>query len=903
MLGILWPESEPDRARHALSQTLYSLKGDLGVEVVLAGTDLRLDSSLLPSDLDDFRAAFALKDWAHAALLYKGPFADGFYLTDAPEFERWVEEARSRLAHDGARAIEQAAKDSMQSGQVELAVEYWRRLTELEPLNSQFAASYMKALFGYGDRAGALAHGKAHGEVVRRELETEPDPDVGQLVAKLRAGGEAVLDQPEATAHPRNMPPTEAPGTSAPPRWAPPSLRRAGAIVLVAAVVIGSVIVWRQQLNERAVATPVLAVGRIQDLVTPDPAQLGGVLSEMLATSLGRLADVQVIANSRILELVPRDADTDRAARTAAAKRAGATQVLEGELIPLADRRLRLELRRVDITRGIVRAGYQIDGTDRLVLFDSITALIAADFRLAAPTGTLAAVSTRSPIAYRLYEEGLRAFYQYDSHAANRLFLAAIKEDSTFAMATYYAWRSAVAVNGNNQDALAERAIALASRASDHDRLLIQTHVGRGQSDPGAAVAAESLVTRYPNEPEALMRGAEVISDLARATALLNRSIALDSAAGVGATAVCRLCEAFSALETRYDWADSIAGVELTIRRWSRLQPSDYRPWSVLADYLTGVGRRTDAQSALRRADSLGAPQEQGNELQLARSLRSDDLETANTICRTGLESADAQLFRHYQFTCTIMLRMAGRYRDALALALEGKAPDSRTPRRGESREIFHNAILDMEMGRPLAAAVQFASFATEASKPRNAPPGIIARNVAWYLTLSGTASAAAHDTIRVRILLDSVQATGRRSLFPRDPRLHHFLRGLLLARAGQHEQAVREYRAAIYSPSEGFTRINYELGRSLLALNRPAEAVAALRPPLHGGIEGSGLYLTRTETHELLAQAFDAAGQRDSAAAHFAIVERAWRGADPVMRPRYDAARQWLMRAGRLGR
>src|ERR1019366_9690055 len=100
-----------------------------------------------------------------------------------------------------------------------------------------------------------------------------------------------------------------------------------------------------------------------------------------------------------------------------------------------------------------------------LALFDSVTVLIAADMGVPAPTGSLAEVSTRSPIAYRLYEDGLRAFYQYDAFAANRLFRAAVRDDSTFAMATYHAWRSSVAIAGPGQDSLATRALSLASRA------------------------------------------------------------------------------------------------------------------------------------------------------------------------------------------------------------------------------------------------------------------------------------------------------------------------------------------------------------------------------------------------------------------------------------------------------
>jgi hypothetical protein len=63
----------------------------------------------------------------------------------------------------------------------------------------------------------------------------------------------------------------------------------------------------------------------------------------------------------------------------------------------------------------------------------------------------------------------------------------------------------------------------------------------------------------------------------------------------------------------------------------------------------------------------------------------------------------------------------------------------------------------------------------------------------------------------------------------------------------------------------------------------------------LHGGVEGPGLYLTRAETHELLARLFDAAGARDSAAAHYAVVERLWRAADPPLRARHAAARERL--------
>jgi hypothetical protein len=95
-----------------------------------------------------------------------------------------------------------------------------------------------------------------------------------------------------------------------------------------------------------------------------------------------------------------------------------------------------------------------------------------------------------------------------------------------------------------------------------------------------------------------------------------------------------------------------------------------------------------------------------------------------------------------------------------------------------------------------------------------------------------------------------------------------------------------------VLSLTDGYTQINLALGRSLLALRRPAEAVAVLRPAIHGGVDGSNTYTSRTELHEAMAEAFEQAGNRDSAMAHYRTVEQAWRHADPEFAERYRRAR-----------
>jgi DNA-binding SARP family transcriptional activator len=916
-LGVLWPNSHPERARHALSQTLYYVRREVGADVIVSSPDLRLDPRLITSDVDDFLAAIRVKNWADAAALYTGTFLDGFYLSDAPEFERWVDNERSSLAADATRAFESAAKTSLEARRHDEAIDALRRLTRIDPANSRFAAKYMEALADAGDRAGAVAHGKAHLELLQREFELDPDAELEQLLGRLRESPpstprqrDTVDREPSEMSEAQPVPiATEAAAPSVSREnvatvAAPPPIRRAGRfrarrslIVVATAAVALAAIAAVVRAPMRAAARPVLAVGWFQDRGDPDSVATGRVSGDMLATSLARSSDLRVVATSRMLELAPGNADTSRAGLTAAARRAGATEIIEGEFVSLPNRRLELDVRRVDLARGLVHSGYRVAGSDRVALLDSVTTLIATDLGVRAPRGSVIQVSTRSALAFRLYEEGLRSLFQANAPAAGRLFRAALREDSTFALAAYYAWRAASAASDPSEDRLAGQAMALAQSAPPADRLLIVTHVGYGRSDVRALASAETLATRYPQDPEALIRAAEVLPELSRAVRLLNESIALDSLAGAGDGAICRLCDAFTILSYRYAWADSDAAFRRTIDRWRALRPNDAQPWAILSDWLVAFGRRAAADTALRRFVALGGTG--GTHLDtLIRDLRLDEFEQLDAACAKGLTNADVEQFKQYRWYCTIGLRMEGRFREAWQLQTDGRIPRSSVVRRLDESDPYNRAILDFETGRANAAAREFLALGRRlrdevtygAKNPRHGP---------WLLTLAATAFVEAGDTTSARQLVDSIEVAGSLSLFPRDGLLHHFVRGLLYSRAHQADAAVREFRQALSSPTFGYTRINYELGETLLGLHRAREAIPVVQAALHGAIEGSGLYITRTELHELLARLFEAAGQQDSASAHYAIVARAWASADSSLAARRQAAERRSRRAG----
>ena len=144
---------------------------------------------IIVSDVQAFEDALERRADAAAAELYAGPFLDGFYLSDAAEFERWVEAARRRLRDRATAALERLATAAA-TGEYSHAAAWWRRLAALDPLNSRVALGLMKALAAAGDRAGALQAARVHESLLREELGVALDPAVVELTERLRAEAE-----------------------------------------------------------------------------------------------------------------------------------------------------------------------------------------------------------------------------------------------------------------------------------------------------------------------------------------------------------------------------------------------------------------------------------------------------------------------------------------------------------------------------------------------------------------------------------------------------------------------------------------------------------------------------------------------------------------------------------------
>jgi DNA-binding SARP family transcriptional activator/TolB-like protein len=188
LIALLWPDADEERARRIVSQAVYALRRDLGSESVIQGLhELRLAGDEVTSDLEDFRRAQASGDPAAAAAAYGGPLFGGFSLPEAPEFERWLEDARRALDHDYAMVLERAALAADARSHHEDAISWWRKLAALEPHNPRVALRLMRALAATGDRPGALRHASVFEALLHSDLQLAPDPEVRAYAAELRA--------------------------------------------------------------------------------------------------------------------------------------------------------------------------------------------------------------------------------------------------------------------------------------------------------------------------------------------------------------------------------------------------------------------------------------------------------------------------------------------------------------------------------------------------------------------------------------------------------------------------------------------------------------------------------------------------------------------------------------------
>lgn len=904
LIGLLWPDTTDERARHAFAQTLYRLRQQFGADAVDGTEILRIRPGIFEYDVQQFEnAARDAGSLQRAVELYRGPFFDGFFLPDAPDFERWIESERGRLATLYRSVLERLAHDATRAQLPERSVHWWRMLANSDPLNSRVAAQLVRALVGAGDGDGALSFARLHEQLVRQELDREPSPEFAAAVDSVRRVPSSEVRVPLSSSAP--SPSVGATEAEAPPlpswfgstaetvRLAIPrrSLRRTAVTAAIVLTAAGGIAIASFAASGTA-AGPTIALGYIADYTGRDTSGAARILPELLTTNLSRVEGLTILPRARLQQDIAGPADSARASDFArAAEGADVDALIDGALYRRDNGMLRLDLRVLELRSGRILGVRQVEANEVFALADSATKDLAGELG-ARLTGTLRVsdVTTNSPEAFRVYEEGLRALTAADHSAAQRLFEAALKADSTFAMAAFGAYHAYQPVNGQRATEFLDRARRLATRATERERLIINATWEHWQQTPAMVAAAESVAHRFPADAEGQLLLANALTwsgDFAGALVPARQAMALDSANRRPRRARCVACEAHALAALSYAMMDSLDAADRIARDWIARDDSAAHAWRIVRDVALSRDDLAEAARAHQRAQALSTPNRwEDYFLAVNVALRAGDHASITAYGSSALASGtpgDKSIVWWWQ---VISERQAGRLNDALRTSQQLRRLSPR-----EANYMQLQAQILREMDEPLRALAILDSVVAIRRDVQS--PSQRARHVAWAFTQLASALAAAGRVADLPRIADSIEFHGRQSGYGRDPRLHHHARGLWHAAHGRHVEAIREFRLAMWSPLAGYTRTNIELGRLLIEGGRPHEAIPILRAAVRAGFESVALYVTKTEARAWLARAHAAAGNTDSALMHREWVRRVLADADaPVRRRLLDIPR-----------
>src|SRR3989449_5650989 len=180
---------EQEHARAALRQALHGLRQGLGADVLTSRGDeeVGVHEQRLWCDVRAFHQALEASDWSRALELYRGGLLEGFFLSDAPEFERWLEVERARLRNRACQAAWTLAQQSKAEGDFAGTAQWARRAAALVPDDEETLRRLVALLDDLGDRVGAV---KVYEEFARRvavEYQVEPAAETKALIALVRS--------------------------------------------------------------------------------------------------------------------------------------------------------------------------------------------------------------------------------------------------------------------------------------------------------------------------------------------------------------------------------------------------------------------------------------------------------------------------------------------------------------------------------------------------------------------------------------------------------------------------------------------------------------------------------------------------------------------------------------------
>ena len=203
---LLWPEFDQIRGRAALRRTLSALKSALeGYGLAIQRDSLGLDPAAdIWADVGNFHELLAecsthghpadeacpncLEPLMKAIDLYDSDFMAGFSLRDSVDFDDWQYLQAEELRREMARALDNLGQCHAQLDDYETAINYARRLLQLDPLRESAHRQLMTFFTLNGQRSAALRQYRSCVRTLEEELGVPPLEETTKLYERILAG-------------------------------------------------------------------------------------------------------------------------------------------------------------------------------------------------------------------------------------------------------------------------------------------------------------------------------------------------------------------------------------------------------------------------------------------------------------------------------------------------------------------------------------------------------------------------------------------------------------------------------------------------------------------------------------------------------------------------------------------
>lgn len=158
LLSLFWPELDEARARAALRKALHFIRREVGEHVLVNRGDdaVVVDRTGVRCDATALRVAAANAEHDVVLRLYRGEFLAGFHVDNAPDFDRWLENARKgfkALTYTAARSM---AKTLENAGDTEGASDAMKSAQHMEPFNAKLVKETVAIMTRSGQSVRAI---------------------------------------------------------------------------------------------------------------------------------------------------------------------------------------------------------------------------------------------------------------------------------------------------------------------------------------------------------------------------------------------------------------------------------------------------------------------------------------------------------------------------------------------------------------------------------------------------------------------------------------------------------------------------------------------------------------------------------------------------------------------------